>query len=72
VRNGEAREVVEAEPGDIANRFWSSVVFGSRGCRTAVPSHAIPAKPVETLSRTPSMTDVRTTRVKTPSIRSVR
>src|SRR5687768_4844820 len=56
----------------MANRFWSSVVRASLGLMTTVPSQAIPAKPVPTLSRTPSSTDVSTTSAKTPSMSSVR
>ncbi len=58
-------------PGDITNRFCSSEVSAAFGTTTAVPSQLIPANPVVTLSMTPSKTDVRTTRTKTPSIRSV-
>src|SRR5512143_2707422 len=56
----------------MAKRFWSSVVSAAFAWTTAVPSHAIPSKPVPTLSRIPSRTEVMTTRAKTPSIRSVR
>src|SRR5271169_155028 len=58
-------------PGDIAKRFCSSEVWASLGTITAVPSQLIPEKPVVTLSRTPSSTDVMTTSAKTPSMRSV-
>ena len=55
----------------MANRFCSSVVSGSLGLMTTVPSQAIPSNPVPTLSRTPSSTDVSTTSAKTPSMSSV-
>ena len=58
-------------PGDIAKRFCSSEVSGAFGTMTAVPSQLMPAKPVVTLSITPSRTDVITTSTKTPSINSV-
>ncbi len=56
----------------MAKRFCCSEVLGGRGTRTSVPSQLMPAKPVETLSLTPSSTEVITTRAKTPSMRSVR
>src|SRR5260221_900710 len=55
----------------MANRFCSSVVCGSLGLTTTVPSQAIPSNPVPTLSRTPSSTDVSTTSAKTPSMSRV-
>src|ERR1017187_1343531 len=58
-------------PGDIAKRFCSSEVCASLGTITAVPSQLIPEKPVVTLSRIPSSTDVMMTSAKTPSMRSV-
>src|SRR5215208_1767388 len=55
----------------MAKRFCSSEVLASLGTRTSVPSQLMPAKPVETLSLTPSSTEVMTTRAKTPSISKV-
>src|SRR5262249_59909224 len=59
------------KPGDIAKRFCSSEVSADLGTITAVPSQLIPEKPVVTFSMTPSQTDVRTTRTKTPSLKNV-
>ncbi len=56
----------------MAKRFCSSEVFGALGVSTSVPSQLMPAKPVETLSMTPSSTEIITTSAKTPSINSVR
>src|SRR6202035_275135 len=56
----------------MAKRFCSSEVFACLGTRTRVPSQLMPAKPVDTLSCTPSSTEVITTSAKTPSMRSVR
>src|SRR4051794_30737022 len=56
----------------MAKRFCSSEVFGCRGTRITVASQLMPAKPVETLSLTPSSTEDITTRANTPSISKVR
>src|SRR5947199_1809407 len=55
----------------MAERFCCSEVVACLGMRTRVPSQLMPAKPVETLSLTPSSTEVITTRAKTPSISRV-
>src|SRR5215203_7239572 len=56
----------------MAKRFCSSEVSARLGTSTSVPSQLMPAKPVETLSLTPSSTEVITTRAKTPSMSRVR
>src|SRR5947209_6969717 len=69
VRRGRSSE---RRPVLMAKRFCSSEVFAGLGTSTSVPSQLMPAKPVETLSWTPSSTEVITTRAKTPSISRVR
>src|SRR5436309_9680266 len=56
----------------MAKRFCCSEVLAALGARRSVPSQLMPAKPVETLSLTPSSTELITTRAKTPSISRVR